>query len=630
MIKLKRVVAMSALVALLMFAPTASALKASATLPAFPKEYSAVISLKIPYIPLDIPLRIFSSAEAQRVEYYDGLQVDYLDANKVYKSCFNNSVRRCTSEDASESPLLDANKADFLQLGDQPLHFMKFLPDLSTYEEDGEDFVNGTLCKKFNFAKARGITGSMDDKISFYWDPVKKRPVRWHMHNARAVPFDMHTDEYILDFTDFQPGKPSDDALVLPQGCQADNEAPKRHSKLLQMQSFLSVMHRTKTPKSDDMISFFAEQHGKSNSQTKLSGRQRIYAQNLALVEKLNAQHAGKTSFRANKFMEMTEEEFLSIRGGGQKKARREHRRSPEHQKYVKLHRPGLVDNLLKDQEEFLSIRVGKTKARHEHRRSSENQTYVKLHQSGLVEKLPKSFDWRTKRPDAVSPVKDQGVCGACWSYSAIAAIESAVAIQTGKPVVKLPEQFLMDCTWTKDNTDGNDFGNAGCDGGFSDSGALEVVRRFRGIIPTAASYGKYLSVNGKCKDVSKMDVGAKLTGWVEIPWRKDGIRDAQLMHALVTKGPLSVRTMLPMEIKFYDGGVLNTKSCKQDPDKIGHEATLTGYGTDEDGRKYWWVRNSWSTLWGDKGYMRVIRGKFDCCISCEAGYPEVAKVASD
>lgn len=58
----------------------------------------------------------------------------------------------------------------------------------------------------------------------------------------------------------------------------------------------------------------------------------------------------------------------------------------------------------------------------------------------------PNSLDWREY--NVVSPVQDQLYeCASCWSFSAVAAIESAYALTTGK-VVKLSEQQLVDCNF--------------------------------------------------------------------------------------------------------------------------------------------------------------------------------------
>ncbi|BAT76003.1 hypothetical protein LR48_Vigan01g228600 [Vigna angularis] len=213
------------------------------------------------------------------------------------------------------------------------------------------------------------------------------------------------------------------------------------------------------------------------------------------------------------------------------------------------------------------------------------------------VDRVPSSVDWRKK--GAVTDVKDQGKCGSCWAFSTIAAVEGINQIKTGQ-LVSLSEQELVDC----------DPENSGCNGGFM-QWAFDFIKQYG--ITTESNY-PYVARDGIC-DASKVEQPAvSIDGYETVPSNDE----AALLQA-VAHQPVSVAIDAGgYDFQFYSEGVF-TGFCGTG---LNHGVTIVGYGTTQDGTKYWTVKNSWGSEWGENGYIRMQRDLDLCGIAMEASYP--------
>lgn len=199
------------------------------------------------------------------------------------------------------------------------------------------------------------------------------------------------------------------------------------------------------------------------------------------------------------------------------------------------------------------------------------------------------AVDWRGN----MNAVRDQGQCGSCWSFAAIATTEGRYSVKHGSKV-QLSEQQLVDC--------GSAVGCQGCNGGWA-SKALSYLQSAGGSV--ARSAYPYTGRDGSCR--KGIAAAAKVTG-------VSGVSNAKTS---IAGGPIAVYLEANSGFMSYTGGIYNGV-CGQ----YNHAVTVVGWGV-SGATEYWIIRNSWGSNWGESGHIRVkING--NCKITFDS-FPTVA-----
>ncbi|XP_052744081.1 digestive cysteine proteinase 1 [Bicyclus anynana] len=527
-----------------------------------PPQWSDVYTVKgilnIPYAELHEPFYAWFDSKngKSRIDYYGAMVKTYQLSASVYPDSGTSiKIAPVTTEKVqNQDTCLQVNGTK-----DESINIQTVLPDMTDFK-----YVDTETMQDADAAKWRMVQ-TVGDKINKYtmWVKYKKSlrgdpipiPIRYEMKGFNSL-LGSHYDHYYIDYRDYNVDDIDQDVFKIDPSFQCTSfpgPGSRHFATFNPMKEFVHPIHDAHVHEEFDR---FKQKHNRQYaSDVEHAKRSNIFRQNLRYIHSNNRAHRGFT-LAVNHLADRTDDELAALRG---------------------------------------------------RRYSGPNQGLPFPHSARALEemsdKVPAEHDWRLF--GAVTPVKDQSVCGSCWSFGTVGAVEGALFLHNGGHLVRLSQQALVDCSWG--------FGNNGCDGG-EDFRAYQWIMKHG--LPTEEDYGGYLGQDGYCH-IDNVTLVTSMKGWVNVTAKNEN----SLRFAIFKYGPISVAIDASHKsFSFYSNGVYYEPKCKNQVEELDHAVLAVGYGILR-GQKYWLVKNSWSNMWGNDGYVLMATRDDNCGVQAAPTY---------
>ncbi|XP_051926313.1 digestive cysteine proteinase 2-like [Hippocampus zosterae] len=532
--------------------------KALPSLPDFGTAYHVKGMISLPYAEIREPFEAWFDlkAKSSRIDYYHGQVSTYQLGGEQPWGASYKITPETTEDELNVMKCFQVNGTK-----DEPVTTQAALPDVNGLQFLRMEYYGGSLCEVWQNVTTVGykkntytlwVTRS-EERANGRVDPAT--PLHYEMMGYNTL-LGSHFDKYLVDYEGFS-SEVDPAVFSLPEGMSCGGFPGPGVEHHLLANPMKDLIHTSSWGHSRRIFVHFKDKFQRRYSdQREHEEREHAFLHNLRYVHSKN--RAGLSfTLALNSLSDRTMAEMAAMRGRKQRKTPNRGRPFPS-QKYRGI-------------------------------------------------KVPESLDWRLY--GAVTPVKDQAICGSCWSFATTGALEGALFLKTGS-LQALSQQMLVDCTWG--------FGNNGCDGG-EEWRAYEWIMKHGGIA-TTETYGAYMGMNGFCH-ANASQLMAQVQDYTNVT---SGDAEA-LRLALFKNGPVAISIdAAHRSFVFYSHGVYYEPACGNTTDSLDHAVLAVGYGT-LNGEPYWLVKNSWSTYWGNDGYILMSTKDNNCGVTTDATYVTLA-----